>query len=145
VGIRVVEVERPKRRHLKRNGKSDPKDAETAARAVLAGEVAGVPKSADGKVEMIRTLRSARRSAVKARVQAANQLQAILVTAPEGLRPDVWADSRRKNWSRSPPASVPVRIPRTSKRPPGWRCVRWPAATRYSPRRLRRWTSSSSG
>ena len=83
VGIPVVEVERPKRRHLKRNGKSDPKDAEAAARAVLAGEAAGVPKSADGKVEMIRTLRSARRSAVKARVHAANQLQAMLVTAPE--------------------------------------------------------------
>src|SRR5918994_3757951 len=82
VGIPVVEVERPKRRHLKRNGKSDPKDAEAAARAVLAGEAAGVPKSADGKVEMIRTLRGARRSAVKARLHAANQLQAMLVTAP---------------------------------------------------------------
>jgi transposase len=85
-GIAVVEVERPKRRHLKRNGKSDPKDAEAAARAVLAGEVAGVPKSGDGEVEMIRILRSARRSAVKARVQAANLLKAMLVTAPEGLR-----------------------------------------------------------
>jgi transposase len=85
-GIAVVEVERPKRRHLRRNGKSDPKDAEAAARAVLAGEAAGVPKSGDGKVEMVRTLRSARRSAVKARVQAANLLQAMLVTAPEELR-----------------------------------------------------------
>jgi len=74
-GIAVVEVERPKRRHLKRNGKSDPKDAEAAARAVLAGETAGVPKSGDGRVEMIRTLRGARRSAVKARVQAANLLK----------------------------------------------------------------------
>ncbi len=86
-GIAVVEVERPKRRHLRRSrGKSDPKDAEAAARAVLAGEAAGVPKSGDGKVEMIRTLRSARRSAVKARVQAANLLKAILLTAPEELR-----------------------------------------------------------
>lgn len=85
-GIAVVEVERPKRRHLRRRGKSDPIDAEAAARAVLAGEVAGVPKSGDGIVEMIRTLRSARRSAVKARVQAANLLKAMLVTAPENLR-----------------------------------------------------------
>jgi transposase len=85
-GIAVVEVERPKRRHLRRNGKSDPKDAEAAARAVLAGQGAGVPKSGDGRVEMIRTLRSARRSAVKARVQAANLLNAMLVTAPEALR-----------------------------------------------------------
>jgi transposase len=57
----VVEVERPKRRHLPRRGKSDPKDAEAAARAVLAGQGAGVPKSGDGRVGMIRTLRSARR------------------------------------------------------------------------------------
>ena len=85
-GILVMEVERPKRRHLRRNGKSDPIDAEAAARTVLAGETAGEPKSGDGLVEMIRTLRSARQSAVKARSQAANQLQALLVTAPEELR-----------------------------------------------------------
>jgi transposase len=85
-GISVVEVERPKRRHLRRNGKSDPIGAEAAARAVLAGEAVGEPKSGDGRVEMIRVLRSARQSAVKARSQAANQLQALLVTAPENLR-----------------------------------------------------------
>jgi len=85
-GISVMEVERPKRRHLRRNGKSDPIDAEAVARAVLAGEAVGEPKSGDGRVEMIRVLRSARRSAVKARSQAANQLQALRVTAPEDLR-----------------------------------------------------------
>jgi transposase len=82
----MLEVERPKRRHLRRKGKSDPIDAEAAARAVLAGEALGEPKSGDGKVEMIRTLRSARQSAVKARTQAQNQLKALLVTAPEVLR-----------------------------------------------------------
>jgi transposase len=65
-----MEVERPKRRHLGRNAKSDPIDAEAAARAVLAGEALGEPKSGDGRVEMIRFLRSARQSAVKARSQA---------------------------------------------------------------------------
>ena len=35
---------------------------------------------------MLRSLRLARRSAVKARTQAANQLKALLVTAPDGLR-----------------------------------------------------------
>ena len=85
-GVEVLEVERPKRRHLRRKGKSDPIDAEAAARAVLAGEAAGVPKSGDGRVESIRTLRAVRRSAVKARTQAANQLRGLLVTAPEGLR-----------------------------------------------------------
>jgi hypothetical protein len=69
-GVAVAEVERPKRRHLRRNGKSDPLelDAEAAATAVLASETAGAPKSADGRrVEMIRALRTARRSALKAR------------------------------------------------------------------------------
>jgi transposase len=85
-GIPVVEVQRPKRRHLRRNGKSDPLDAEAAARAVLAGEAAGVPRSGNGRVGMIRALRAARHSAVKARSQAANQLRGLLVTSPETLR-----------------------------------------------------------
>jgi transposase len=69
-GIEVLEVERPeqRRRSSRRNlKKSDPSDAYSAARAVLAGEASGVPKSADGRVEMIRALRAARRSAIKAR------------------------------------------------------------------------------
>ncbi len=86
VGIGVFEIERPKRRHLRRRGKSDSRDAEAAARAVLAGETAGVPKSGDGSVEMIRVLRAARRSAVKNRTQAANQIRGVRVTAPESLR-----------------------------------------------------------
>jgi transposase len=88
-GIDVLEVERPERRRRgsRRNlKKSDPSDAEAAARAVLAGESSGVPKSGDGTVEMIRALRAARRSAMKARTQAANQLQGLRVTAPEQLR-----------------------------------------------------------
>jgi transposase len=86
-GIEVLEVERPKRRRRspRRNVKSDPSDAESAARAVLAGETSGVPKSGDGRVEMIRALRAARRSAMKARTQAANQLQSLRVTAPDEL------------------------------------------------------------
>jgi transposase len=90
-GIEVLEVERPERPERRRGGsrrnfeKSDASDAERAARAVLAGETSGVPKSGDGRVEMIRTLRAARRSAMKARTQAANQLQGLRVTAPEEL------------------------------------------------------------
>jgi transposase len=85
-GIDVREVVRPKRRDLYRSGKSDPIDAEAAARAVLAGTALGQPKGADGEVEMIRALRSARRSAVKARTQAVNQLRGLLDTAPEELK-----------------------------------------------------------
>lgn len=85
-GIEVFEVIRPKRREQYRSGKSDPIDAQAAARSVLAGTAIGQPKDADGEVEMIPTLRITRRSAVKARAQAANQIQALLVSAPEGLK-----------------------------------------------------------
>src|SRR5215213_539653 len=88
-GLAVVEVERPHRHDRqarRRRGKSDPIDAEAAARAVQAGTVVGKPKAGDGHVEMIRTLRLTRRSAMKARTQAANQLHALVVTAPDELR-----------------------------------------------------------
>jgi transposase len=88
-GVVVIEVERPHRHDRqgrRRRGKSDPIDAETAARAVQAGTVIGHPKAGDGQVEMIRALRLARRSAMKARTQAANQLHALVVTAPDELR-----------------------------------------------------------
>jgi transposase len=88
-GIEVFEVIRPRRREQYRSGKSDPIDAEAAARAVLAGTATGRPKTADGKVEMIRALRAARRSAVKARAQAANQLKAMLISAPEELKSEL--------------------------------------------------------
>jgi transposase len=106
-GIEVLEVERPKRRRggSRRNvEKSDPSDAERAARAVLAGETSGVPKSGDGRVEMIRTRRAARRSAMKARTQAANQLQGLRVTAPEELL------NRLRGLSRKELVSVAARF-----------------------------------
>jgi transposase len=87
--VAVIEVERPRRQDRqarRRRGKSDPIDAEAAARSVQAGTVVGQPKAGDGQVEMIRTLRLARRSAMKARTQAANQLHALVITAPDDLR-----------------------------------------------------------
>jgi transposase len=95
-GIKVSEVIRPKRRDQYRAGKSDPIDAEAAARAVLAGSATGQPKDADGRVEMIRNLRLARRSAVKARAAAVNQLKTLLVTAPEGLKGELCGLSTSK-------------------------------------------------
>ena len=47
-GVTVVEVIRPNRQARRRRGKSDPADAEAAARAVLCGEATVRPKSADG-------------------------------------------------------------------------------------------------
>jgi transposase len=82
----VVEVNRPDRQARRRRGKSDPLDAEAAARTVQAGEATVVPKASDGVVEMLRCLRVARESAVKARTQAGNAIRALLVTAPAELR-----------------------------------------------------------
>lgn len=82
----VIEVLRPNRQARRRNGKSDPVDAEAAARAVLSGEATGTPKSGDDLVEMIRVLRVARSTARKARTQAMNALKSLLVTAPVELR-----------------------------------------------------------
>ena len=81
-GIDVVEVNRPDRQLRRRLGKSDPVDAEAAARTVLADRAAGVPKSSDGPVEGLRALRVARRSAIKARTQAGNQIRDLIVSAP---------------------------------------------------------------
>ena len=86
-GIEVVEVNRPNRQlRRQRGGKTDSVDAEAAARAAASGEATAVPKSGDGPVECLRMLLVARRSATKARTQAANQIHALVVTAPEPLK-----------------------------------------------------------
>ena len=83
-GIEVAEVSRPDRAARRCQGKSDPLDAYTAARAALAGHGVAVPK--DASTGALRALLSARRSAVKAHTAATNQIHALLVTAPAELR-----------------------------------------------------------
>jgi len=84
--VAVVEVMRPNRQVRRRHGKTDVVDAVAAARAVLSGEARATPKTHDGPVEALRTLKVLQRSASKARTQALNQLRALLVTAPDELR-----------------------------------------------------------
>jgi transposase len=81
-GITVIEVDRPDRKLRRQRGKDDITDAEGAARSVLSGQATGVPKSADGNVEMIRVLRVARRSAMRAKIATINQLHALVVSPP---------------------------------------------------------------
>jgi hypothetical protein len=85
-GVEIVEVDRPNRQHRRRHGKSDTADAVAAALAALNGDATGTPKTRTGQVEAIRALRVARRSALKARSQAGNQLHSLVVTAPDELR-----------------------------------------------------------
>jgi transposase len=79
-------VNRPNRQLRHQQGKSDAVDAESAARAVLAGQATGRPKSGTGSVEMIRHLKVARDTAVKARTQAMQTLKAIIICSPDVLR-----------------------------------------------------------
>ena len=82
--IHVVEVNRPDRAARRREGKSDPLDAYSAARAVLAGHGLAVPKDPD--TGALKALLIARRGAVKARSAAIQQIKDLLVTAPADLR-----------------------------------------------------------
>jgi transposase len=85
-GVELVEVDRPDRKSRRFQGKSDPLDAEAAARAALARVRTGKPKQRGGAVDALRTLRVARRSAVQQRADVMRQLKAVLVTAPDTLR-----------------------------------------------------------
>ncbi len=85
-GYPVFEVNRPSRQLRYQKGKDDPLDAESAARSVLAGQATGLPKSGTSTVEIIRHLKVARDTAVKARSQAMLALKAIIVSAPSALR-----------------------------------------------------------
>ena len=89
-GLRVIEVGRVNRQLRRRHGKTDTIDAESAARSVQRAACrrdAGVqPKSGNGPVEMIRHLKIARDTALKARTQAIVTLKPLLVNAPQDLR-----------------------------------------------------------
>jgi transposase len=92
----VVEVNRPNRATRRARGKSDPIDAEAAARAALNGAASAVPKAHTGVVEAIRVIFVARRGAVQARTAAINTLHQMIITAPRQLRDQLQPLSRRQ-------------------------------------------------
>ena len=94
-GERVIEVNRPNRLARRMDGKSDRLDAEQIARAVLGQTSTATPKAKSGAVEVIRTLRVTRASAVKARTQAFNTLWGVMIGAPSPLRDELVALSKR--------------------------------------------------
>ena len=84
--IEVVEVDRPNRQKRRKEGKSDSTDAVAAARAALSGEATTTPKSRNGRVEEMRVLLVARRSAREQRSQSLNQLRHLVFCAPEPIQ-----------------------------------------------------------
>jgi transposase len=81
-GVRVIEVDRPDRKTRRSAGKSDPIDAEAAARAAAAGVRTGTPKDRSGSVEALRNLRVARRSAISHRADCIRRMETLTITAP---------------------------------------------------------------
>jgi transposase len=115
-GIDVVEINWPDRAARRRRGKTDLVNAEAAARVVLSGQASIWPKTAGGAVESMRVLKIAKDSAVKARVQATNQLKSVLVNADAVLReqlaplqPGRWSTAAR-NWIRAATAGAAHRM-----------------------------------
>jgi transposase len=87
-GERVVEVGRPKRPASRTGAKTDGIDAVRAARDVLGHEHLALPRRR-GDREALRVLLGCRRNAVSARVAAINQLKALIVGAPDGVRAEL--------------------------------------------------------
>jgi transposase len=94
-GEQVVEVNRPNRLARRMDGKSDRLDAEQIARAVLGRVSTAIPKAKSGIIEVIRTLRVARTSAVKSRTNAFNTLWGVMIGAPSPLRDELVVLTKR--------------------------------------------------
>lgn len=122
-GVAVVEVDRPNRQRRRRQGKTDPHDAVTAARAAQAGDALGVAKLRDGNVEAIRVLRVVRGGAKRDRTRAINQMRSLISTAPDDLRQQL-AGSRSPSWCAGPQRSARADAA-TSPPLPVSRCERW--------------------
>jgi transposase len=94
-GIRVVEVERPKRAERRRGGKSDRTDALRAAKRVLAGDGLSTPRAGGARLALAALL-VAYRSCVADRTGVLNELQAIVITAPVALRERIGTGSGKE-------------------------------------------------
>jgi transposase len=83
--VKVLEVNRPNRQPP---AAGQVRPGRRRGRGPLRAGRAGHrhPKGNNGVIESIRLLRLARRSAVKGRIQAANQMHTVIDTAPEELR-----------------------------------------------------------
>src|SRR4051812_46562249 len=81
----VVELDRPKRPARRTGAKSDPIDAERAARDALSRTQLAQPKTGAERAALQMRL-TARRAAVEAATAAQRQLLALVITAPETVR-----------------------------------------------------------
>lgn len=85
-GIPVLEVTGPDKSFRRAKGKDDALDAVAAAQAALTGQRVQVAKDRNGAVEALRVLRTTRKTAIKCRRAALQQLHNTIVAAPDELR-----------------------------------------------------------
>lgn len=95
-GIEVIDVMAPDKQERRLRGKTDQADAYSAARAVLSQRATTIPKTRDGEVEAIRVLMTTRQGLVKQATITINQLQSLLVSAPDDLRAKLVAVKGKK-------------------------------------------------
>jgi len=93
-GELVIELDRPVRPKRRAGAKSDPIDAERAARDALARTRLARPKTGAERAALQMHL-TARRAAVEAAADAQRQLHALVVTAPERMRAKFRGQSTR--------------------------------------------------
>jgi transposase len=116
-GVRVVEAGRSGRQDRRRQGKSGPLDAVSAARAAQSGRARGASRDRDGAVEAIRALMADGRSAAGERTQTINQARALVLTGPDDLR---------ARFTGHTAAALVAEL--ASLRPPASRCASWAGA-----------------
>ena len=83
-GIPVLEVTGPDPASRRAKGKDDALDAISAAEAARTRRRVQVAKDRSGTVEALRVLRTTRKTAIKCRRAALQQLHNTIVAAPEG-------------------------------------------------------------
>jgi transposase len=108
-GELVVELDRPKRPARRAGAKSDPIDAERAARDALARTRLAQPKTGPERAALQMRL-AARRAAVEAATAAQRQLLAMVTTAPEPVR----ARFRGQTTRAVITTAAGLRLPRSS-------------------------------
>jgi transposase len=85
-GIPVLEVTGPDKSFRRAKGKDDALDAVAAAQAALTGQRVQVAKDRNGAVEALRVLRTTRKTAIKCRRAALQQLHNTIIAAPDEVR-----------------------------------------------------------
>jgi transposase len=120
---RVLEVDRPAQNDQRTQTKGDQLDAVRAARTPLGRDRHAQPR-AGGVREALRALVTTRAGAVEARTAAINQLNALVVGAPEPLRDQLRGLTHAQLLGRC--ARLRPHPPQPGSTPP--MTERWPAA-----------------